>query len=470
MAVPEEPSGVSRGLALLVAGAMFMEIMDGTVIAPAAPHIGADLGVPAVSVNLAITAYVLAVGVLIPVSGWLADRFGARRVFGTAVAVFTLASAGCAVAPSFALLVAARVVMGIGGAMMVPVGRLVVLRTTAKTDLIRAIAYLTWPALVAPVLAPALGGVLATYASWRWIFLLNVPLGLAGLYLTRRLVPDVRTPGSRRLDWRGAVLVAGGTAALVIGLEDVGSAHPDAAVVGAGLGGGALLLAAAVVHLLRAPRPLLDLRVLRIATYRLTALAGSGYRAAITAIPFLLPLFFQLGFGWTAARAGLVVIALFVGNVGIKPATTPLLRRLGIRAVLVGAIVGGALCLLALALVQPTTPLPVVLALLLLSGIARSIGFTAYNTVAFADVPAERMSPANTLLSTLQEVGGGLGIAVAALLVRVGEPLAASTGLDAGAGDFRVAFVLLAVTLLVPLVAAVRLSRTAGAVVTGRPG
>src|SRR3954452_24459453 len=225
---------------------MFMEIMDGTVIAPAAPHIGESFGVPAVSVNVAITAYVLAVGVLIPISGWLADRYGARRMFTPAVADSTPPSIGCAVAPGLAVLVAARVVMGVGGAMMVPVGRLVVLRTTAKTDLIRAIAYLTWPALGAPVIAPALGGVLSTYASWRWIFLINVPLGLAGLVLARRMVPDVRAPGSPSLDWRGCVLVALGMAALVVGLEDVGSARPDAVLAVAGLGGAAVLLVSAV--------------------------------------------------------------------------------------------------------------------------------------------------------------------------------------------------------------------------------
>src|SRR4051812_2489979 len=188
---------VSRGLALLVAGAMFMEILDGTVIAPAAPHIAADFGVPAVAVNVAVTAYVLSVAVLIPISGWLADRFGARRGFTAAVAVFTLASVGCAAAPSLAWLVATRVLMGAGGAMMVPVGRLVVLRTTAKSDLIRAMAYLTWPALVAPVFAPALGGVLSTYASWRWIFPVNVPLGAAGPVPARGLLPPVPSPGPR---------------------------------------------------------------------------------------------------------------------------------------------------------------------------------------------------------------------------------------------------------------------------------
>src|SRR4051812_27108004 len=460
---------VSRGLALLVAGAMFMEIMDGTVIAPAAPHIGDSFGVPAVSVNVAITAYVLAVAVLIPSSGWLAGRVGARRGFTPAIAVFTLASIGFAAAPGLLLLAAPRGLMGVGAPMMVPAGRLVVLRPTAKTDLIRAIAYLTWPALVAPVFAPALGGVLSTYASWRWIFLINVPLGLAALVLARRLVPDVRGAERRSLDWRGFGLVAVGVAALVVGMESIGSTRPDWVAAAVGLGLGAVALGAAVRYLLRARRPLVDLRILRIATYRVTALAGSGYRAAITAIPFLLPLFFQLGFGWTAAQAGLAVIALFVGNIGIKPATTPLLRRFGIRPVMAVSIVAGALCLVGMAFLQATTPLPVVLALLLASGIARSVGFTAYNTVAFADVPAERMTPANTLLSTVQELGGGLGVAVGALLVRVGGPIGAATGLGEGAGAaFRVAFVLLAVLLLVPLVAALRLPRTAGAVVTGR--
>jgi MFS family permease len=265
------------------------------------------------------------------------------------------------------------------------------------------------------------------------------------------------------------VLVAVGTAALVVGLESIGSTRPDPVPAAAGLVVAAVALGAAVRYLLRTPRPLVDLRILRIATFRVTALAGSGYRAAITAIPFLLPLFFQLGFGWTAAEAGLAVIALFVGNIGIKPATTPLLRRFGIRPVMVVSIVAGAVCLVGMAFLEASTPLPLVLGLLLASGVARSVGFTAYNTVAFADVPAERMTPANTLLSTLQELGGGLGVAVGALLVRLGDPLAAATGLGDGAdAAFRVAFVLLAVVLLVPLVEALRLPRTAGAVVTGR--
>ena len=445
-------TGPSRGLALLVAGAFFMEILDATVIAPAAPHIAADFGVPAVSVNVAITAYVLTLAVLIPISGWLTDRFGARRIFMTALVVFTLASAGCALATSLPMLVGTRVLQGVGGAMMVPVGRLVVIRTTAKTELVRAIAYLTWPALVAPLVAPALGGFLSTYASWRWIFLLNLPLGLAALPLAHRLVPRVRADEPAPLDWRGFLLTAAGMATLVIGLELAGAVLVVAAAA----------ITAAILYLLRAPRPLLDLRIVRVRTYRVTALGGSVFRAVITAVPFLLPLFFQIGFGWTAARAGLVVIALFAGNIGIKPATTVLMRRFGIRTVMLGSVIASAACLVAMAFLQATTPLPVLLGLLALSGVVRSTGFTTYNTIAFADVPAERMTSANTLMSTIQEVGSGLGVAVAALLVRAGEPL---TG---GDGGYRVAFVALAVFLVAPALEAITLPRTAGNVLTGR--
>jgi EmrB/QacA subfamily drug resistance transporter len=446
-----------------VAGAFFMEILDGTIIAPAAPHIAADLGVGAVDINLAITAYVLTLAVLIPISGWLADRYGARRVFGAALVVFTVASAACALAPSLPVLTAARVLQGAGGAMMVPVGRLVVLRSTPKADLVRAVAYLTWPALLAPVIAPVLGGALAEYASWRWIFLINVPLGLVALLLARRLVPDVRTPDAGRLDRRGFVLTALGVGALVVGMESLGAGEPRWLLVAAGLVGALVLLVAAVRHLLRAPRPLVDLRTLRVATFRVTAASGSLFRAVITAVPFLLPLFFQLGFGWTAAQAGAAVIALFLGNVGIKPLTTPLMRRLGIRTVLLGAVAASAVCLVAIAFLQVTTPLPVLLAVLLLSGVFRSIGFTAYNSVAYADVEPARMTHANTLLSTLQELGAGLGVAVGALLVRLGATVTSDAD-----GPFRVAFVLLAVLLAVPALEAVRLARTAGDAVTGR--
>jgi hypothetical protein len=294
-------------------------------------------------------------------------------------------------------------------------------------------------------------------------------LGLAGLLLARRLVPDARAEDDAELDWRGFLLTAMGVAAVVVGMEELGSPHPDVAVVTLGLGAGAGAVLVAALYLLRAHRPLLDLRVLQVATFRVAALGGSSYRAVITAIPFLLALFFQLGFGWTAAQAGLVVTALFVGNVAIKPATTPLMRWLGIRAVMMAAIVGSAACLVGIALLRVSTPLPLLLGLLVASGVFRSIGFTAYNSSAFADIESTGMSSANTLMSTLQELGAGLGVAVGALLVRLGGHLATAIGLGHGAAEpFRVAFALLALLLVLPLTEAVLLSRTAGDAVTGR--
>lgn len=479
---PEGGPGFSRPLAILVAGAFFMENLDATIIAPAAPAIAADFGVAAVQVNVTLTAYLLTVAVLIPGTGWLAERFGPRRIFSLAIAVFTVASVACAVAPSLPLLTAARVLQGVGGAMMVPVGRLAVLRTTRKSSLIAAIAYLTWPALLAPVLAPFVGGLLTTYASWRWIFLLNVPLGVVGLLASRRLMParlddgvgdSAPPPGRRRLDRTGFLLTAVGVAALVLGLEQIGAGGTGAATawgpVLATLGVAVVVLAIDVWHLRRAAEPLLDLRTLRHRTLRITVSGGMVYRLVISAVPFLVPLWLQLGFGWTAAQAGAVLVALFAGNVGIKPFTTPLLHRFGVRTLLLVALVMSAGCLVALAFVGPGTPAAVLVVVLAASGVFRSIGFTAYNTAAFADVPAPEMAHANTLNATVQELGAGLGIAVGALLVRLGESLGPAINADAAPDvPYRVAFIGLAVLLIVPTAEVFTLSRSAGGHVTGR--
>ncbi len=467
---PQETGrGFSRALAVLVAGAFFMENLDATIIAPAAPAIAADLGVDPVQINVAMTAYLLTVAVLIPGTGWLTDRFGPRPTFTTAVALFTVASIACAFAPTLPLLTAARVVQGIGGAMMVPVGRLAVLRTTRKSSLIAAIAYLTWPALVAPVLAPVLGGYITTYLSWHWIFLLNVPLGIVGVVLSLRLIPDMRSPEPPRLDWKGFLLTAIGVAALVIGLEQIGTGRVEWPFVIAALGVAVLTLGWAVGYLLRSRAPLIDLRTLRISSLRASVAGGTVYRLVITAIPFLLPLYYQLAFGWTAAQAGTILIALFAGNLGIKPLTTPLMRWWGIRTVLLVSVSLGAACIVAMAFFTPGTSVALMVVVLALSGIFRSIGFSAYNALAFADVPSESMTQANTVNATIQGLAAGLGIAVGALLVRVGEPLSAALGLPAGVGPaYQIAFVLLAVLMIAPVIEAAMLPRTAGGAVTGR--
>ena len=323
---------LNRSLALLVAGTFFMENLDGTIIATAAPAIASDLGVQPVDVNLAMTAYLVTIAVGIPVSGWLTERFGGRRVLMTAIAIFTVASLLCAVSVDLPMLVAMRVLQGVGGALMVPVGRLVVLRATSKRDLLDAVAYLTWPALVAPVIAPALGGWIITVASWHWIFLINLPLGVLALVVAARIVPALdQEPDVPPLDWAGFGLCAGTLAALLIGLELLGPQHGGGALPAAASLVGAVVLAGLTAFWLRrTAHPLLRFRALRLQSFRVSNLGGGVYRLVISAAPFLLPLMFQVGFGWSPVRAGFLVLLLFLGNVAIKPATSPLIRTAGV--------------------------------------------------------------------------------------------------------------------------------------------
>ena len=441
-------------MALLVAATLFMEILDATIIAPAIPLIAASFGVEAVDVNVAMSAYLVTVAVLIPATGWLADRFGVRRVFLAAIVVFTVASAGCALSTSLPMLIGMRVLQGVGGAMMVPVGRLAVLRASSKADLVRAIALLTWPALAAPVLAPAIGGAIATAGGWRWIFIVNIPLGVIGFALALKLIrggPVVR-PG--RLDWVGLLLLGTGIAAGLIALESIRLSGTDWLLVGACGFGAVVLLVSAVRHLLSSAAPLIKLPVLRVRTLRLTVTSGSLYRMVITAVPFLLPLKFVLEFGWTPFHAGLMVSVLFLGNLTIKPITTPLMRRFGIRTVLIVNGVASVVCFGVLGLVQPGMPVLVIAVIVYISGALRSIGFTAYNSLAFADVDGDDLTHANTLNASVQELASGLGIAVAALLVSL-------------LASYSMTFPVLGLMLALTLIEVVRLPRSAGAHVTG---
>ncbi len=460
-------SELNRPLALLVAGTFFMENLDGTIIATAAPAMAADLGVGAVDINVAITAYLVTIAVGIPVSGWLTDRFGGRRILLSAIATFTVASVLCAVSGSLGMLVVARVLQGVGGAMMVPVGRLVVLRATAKRDLLDATAYLTWPALLAPVLAPALGGWIVSVASWPWIFLINVPLGIVAFVVASRIVPQETAPSVGPLDWVGFLLCAGFLLCLLVGIELVGassSAGPTGivAITAAGLA----LAVVSWLWLRRTAHPLLRFGPLRKPSFRVGNVGGSVYRMVISAAPFLLPLMFQVGFGWSPVRAGGLVLLLFVGNLGIKPATSPLIRRFGFRAVLIFSSGAGAIVFGLIATLSGESPLPFVVILLLLSGAFRSIGFSAYNSLQFADIDPAQMSDANTLSSTLQQVAAALGIALAAVIVRLTDRYLGSSALPAW--PYTVAFIVLAVLMVWPLVGAIRLHRGAGDEVAGR--
>lgn len=445
-----------------------MEILDGTIIATAAPAMAADLNVRPVDINLAITAYLITLAVGIPISGWLAERFGARRVFTAAIAIFTIASLLCAFSPNLAFLCGARMLQGLGGAMMVPVGRLVVLRDAERKEFLEAIAYLTWPALIAPVLAPVLGGLLVTHASWHWIFLINVPLGVIAFITATRVVPDIRARRVPPPDWVGFVLCGTALAALVIGMELVGSAPTPWAGVVLWLLLALAGTAAALWWFKRSRHPLLDLRALRIHTFRVGNGGGALYRLVINAVPFLLPLMFMLGFGWSALEAGLMTMAVFAGNVLIKPATSPLIRRLGFRNVLLLSNIGGTLVLGACALLNPETHVAVIAAVLFVSGVLRSIGFSAYNTLQFADVPKARMAGANTLSSTIAQIATGLGVAVAALILRGAQAFLEGTPDVAPVVGYQWTFAVLAVMMVYPAVEALRMQRTAGDLVRTR--
>ena len=456
-------------LALLVAGAFFMEFLDGTVIVTALPRMAESLGSDTVALHLGITAYLLTVAVFILPGGWAADRFGARAVFTAAVAVFTLGSLLCGMAGSAGWFVAARVLQGLGGAMMVPVGRLAVLRTTAKPDLMRAIALLTWPGLTAPLLGPPLGGFLAEHFTWRMIFWVNVPLGLAAIALALRLVPAGRGAG-RPFDTRGFALAAICVLCATLALDRVG----EGGVGGGGSLAGTLALAAGAGvagpllwrHLRRHAHPLLDPAPFGVRTFRATMLTGTAMRTLIGTMPFLVPLLFQLGFGMDPFHAGLLVLVLFAGNLGIKPLTTPILRHVGFRNVLVGNGLVQALAMLGFALLTPAAPLAVVLGLLVLAGASRSLQFTALNTLAFSDVPQPLMAPANTWFSVAFQLSLGIGVAVGAVLLRLAG-LAAGVG-EPGLPAFHAALGVLAVLMAGTALVGLGLARDAGVAVMGR--
>jgi EmrB/QacA subfamily drug resistance transporter len=430
----------SAVIALLVAGAFFMEQLDGTVIVTALPQMAKSFGVAPVDLNIGMSAYLLTVAVFIPASGWVTDRFGARTVFAAAIVTFTAASVLCAASQTLWTFTAARVLQGIGGAMMVPVGRLIVLRNTEKQHFVRMIAYLTWPALAAPVVGPPLGGVITEYSSWPWIFLLNVPLGAAGLALALVLIPNAKGEGNRSFDWTGFALTGFASFGLMSSLEAIGRSTVDwlvtAPLIAAGLAAGVC----AVRHALRAAHPLLDLRAFKVPSYAVTVAGGVLFRLPISAVPFLTPLMFQLGFGLSPSDAGLLVLAVFAGNLGMKPATNFVLRRFGFRNTLIWNGWLGIATVFACGFLTASTPVTVVVAVLFLNGLTRSMEFTTINSLSFADLDPARMSGANTLFSMLQQMGNAMAVAGAAILLRAAGGVMHPDAAGVTVGDFHLAF------------------------------
>ena len=447
-----------RNIALLVAGCYFMEMLDGTIVTTASPQIGRSLHAPATEVGLVVTAYLLTLAVLIPLSGWLTRRYGNRVVFLTAIALFTLASVGSAASVNLGMLVAMRVLQGAGGAMMVPVGRTMVLSPAAKEDILRLTSYVVWPGLLAPVIAPLAGGLITTYATWHWMFLINVPLGLVAFPVAWRLVTNTaERTAPPPLDWVGVLLTCAGLGGLTYTAHLVSLPDPPVIQSVAFAVASVALLAGAVVHLGRARHPLVNLRTLSVPSFRVSQAGLFMWFFVVGAMPFLLPLMFQTQFGWSPVKSGAVTAFVFAGNVGIKPATTPLINRFGFRPLLIASALGTAVIVAALGFTSASTPVAVIAALALASGITRSTGFTVYTTVGLADMAPALMRDANTLAATSMQLGAGLAIAGATVALRAGD---AVTG--GGQAAFTVAFCLLALVAAGCAAGALRLDPAAG--------
>jgi EmrB/QacA subfamily drug resistance transporter len=416
--------------------------------------------------NVALTSYLLSLAVFIPASGWIADRYGARSVFRAAIAVFTVGSVMCGRADSLAFLVGARVLQGIGGAMMVPVGRLVLLRTAAKQELVAAMTWLTVPALLGPVLGPPVGGFIVTYFSWRWIFDINVPIGILGIFLVSIFVEEVREPPRGRFDGVGLLLSGVALSALMFGLETAGRGVVPRDLTEAMIGVGLVAIAGYLLHAWHHPAPLLDLSLMRLPCFGVALSAMMPFRIGIGAIPFLLPMMLQVGFGDSAVQSGMITFASSAGALVMKPATQRALRLFGFRDTLVWNGVISAAMIAICAAFRPTWPAAAIYAALLIGGFFRSLQFTAYNTLAYGDVPRARMSAATSLYVTCQQLAAVLGISAGAVALEISMDMAGRALPDPI--DFSHAFLVVALFTLSAAPIALLMPRNAGDDLTGR--
>ena len=450
---------------MIVACALFMENMDSTVIATSLPTIARDLHEDPIALKLALTSYLLSLAVFIPISGWMSDRFGSRTVFRSAICVFMGGSILCALSGSLAGFVAARFVQGMGGAMMVPVGRLVVLRSTSKAEMVRALSYLTIPALIGPVIGPPLGGFISTYFHWRWIFFINIPISILGLVMAGRHIENLREDVALPLDWSGFLLSALGLSSLMLGLATAGRHLVSLPVSLVCIVAGAAMVGAYVWTARGKAHPLLNLNLLQIQTFRTGVVAGFFFRIGIGAIPFLLPLFLQLGFGLNSFESGLLTCASAAGALFMKTIAANILQRFGFRRVLIWNAVAAALSLLLIGLFTAHTPHALIIAALLIGGCFRSLQFTSLNALAYADIDKPQMSQATSLASVVQQLAAGMGVTVGAFALQGSNFLQGHTAVVAA--DFPPAFIVIALVSASSLLWLSRLAKTAGAAISG---
>ena len=455
---------LKRSVPLVLAVALFMEQMDSTVIATSLPAIAADIGTSPIALKLALTAYLVSLAIFIPISGWMADRYGAKTIFRTAIGVFVLGSLACAASGSLEAFVAARFLQGMGGAMMTPVARLVLVRAARRDELVSAMATLSIPALVGPIIGPPVGGFITTFVSWHWIFLINLPIGILGIIVSGRVLPHMPGGSAPPIDWTGFLLSAVAASGIVFGLSVVSlPALPPVIGMAATLAGlvSALLY---IVHARRHARPILDLALFRNATFRAAIGGGALFRIGAGAVPFLLPLMFQLGFGMSAFQSGLLTFASAGGALAMKLLATRLLQAFGFRTILILSAVLGAGLIGANALFTSTTPTAAILAVLLAAGFLRSLFFTSANALVFADVSDADASQATSIAAVSQQVSIALGVAVAGLIL---EAYDAINGGGLGRDAFAVAFLAVACLTALAALPFLRLDANSGSTVSG---
>jgi EmrB/QacA subfamily drug resistance transporter len=453
--------------ALIVACALFMENLDGTVIATSLPAIAADLHQDPIALKLALTSYLLSLAIFIPASGWAADKFGARTIFRAAILIFTLGSILCGQSSTLWEFVIARMIQGLGGAMMVPVGRLVLLRTVPRSEIVGALSYLMLPALLGPLCGPLIGGFITTYFHWRWIFYVNVPIGVAGIVLVSLHIKNVRGETPWPLDVSGFLLSGAGLACLIFGLTVADRGVFGKQLILALLAFGAILLVAYWLHARKTKFPILDLRLLAVRTFRASVLGGSLFRIGIGALPFLLPLMLQVGFGLNPFQSGTVTFVAAAGAMAMKVTAVPILRWFGFRRVLIFNALLSCAFLASYALFTAKTPALLMMAPLLFGGFFRSLEFTAINAITYAEIDSAAMSRATSFAAVAQQLSLSLGIAVGAFGIEASRALRGSPHL--AVADFHVGFVLVAIVSATSILWFLHLPQDAGTDLAGPP-
>ena len=465
MTAAEKPAH-PRIIALILASAIFMEHVDSSALGTALPAMARDFGVPPLQLSVVLTAYLLSLAVFIPVSGLIADRLGSRTVFRFAVILFTTGSILCSLAQELWVLVPARALQGMGGAMMVPVGRLVLMRSVPKSEFVAMMGWVLVPAMVGPVVGPLIGGFLVDYYSWRWVFYVNVPLGLLGIVLASLYIPQIKSETPRKFDLSGSVLSGLCLASLLFVLDSVRGAQVEFAWISVALAICLFCGWAYWRHASNHPQPVLDLRLLQIRSMYVACTAGLLFRMSFGAYPFLLPLMLQLGFGVSALESGATTFVAALGSLVMKAAAKPALQRWGYRNLLIWNGLLVALYITASAFFRPEWPITLIYAILLIGGSARALQFTAFGTLCYSEIPLEKSAAAIGLHSTMQQFSVTLGVATAAMVLGV---ITAIAGHEIPTlPDFTAAFLVIAGIALLSVPLTLSLDDNAGSEFSGR--